>query len=904
MLAPHDLRSRVKSHGLLFLVVSVLLVLFGLAAAVLLGIESTVPGDASARVTAFLLSPPMIATVMLTTVLIGVGFWMLARRAPKGRDPDDVPALLARQKRRLAFVYGLFLLCSVGIAARYVHDLRGEAEEHGATLVTEIATLKAQQVDKWALDRTLNAQYLASSLEAFAGLTQNGDPMARSIIEVMLAKALANYPNRVAILLLDPDNKPIASAGPAAQVAELPNKLDAWGLIRKQTTVTELDASAAGGANYQYVVVPVGGHGAGGKPMAALVIVVDAMRDFLPQLRAWPGTTRSGVVIVVRRVGNVAMHVVMPEARVNQHAPERIDLSDRGLPSVAALLEGDGFRIGNDAFGHAVLSASRHPRELDWVIVAKIDRDEVLSSVAARTYTLAAVVALVNVIAALLLLVVARSQRADVLRVQSDWERERRVSDAHHQQMFATMQEIAFLMDGDGRILDANAAAQRAYGYTLEEFRKRTALDMRAPSERGKFLEQWPTVEQGASGVVFETIHQRKDGTLFPVEILNHTYVDTDGTTYWRGFIRDLTARKQLEQRILRLSRVKKVMFDATEAVLRADSEAGLLPEICETLSRMEGYRLAAIHRAEHDSEKSVRLLAVAGPAKPYLENLTMSWSDETLLGLGPTGSALRTGEVQVNQDFAKNNAVAPWRESAERHGLHASIALPLATEGEDRLSLTLYASEPDAFDFEEVALLRHLADDVAFGVSTLRRKAAMEILTRRQRGIFEALRATLSATSERELFQEVCSIIVDVAGYTLAGVGMVEMDEAQSVRFVAGAGLRAANVADVHVSWGENAYGSGPVGRAVRSRLVQVARNRAGDPTLAAWRPLMESIKLEVQATVALPLITEGEVFAVLAVYSSDPDPFDADELAMLGAFANDLSLGVQALRLRASHK
>ena len=50
-----------------------------------------------------------------------------------------------------------------------------------------------------------------------------------------------------------------------------------------------------------------------------------------------------------------------------------------------------------------------------------------------------------------------------------------------------------------------------------------------------------------------------------------------------------------------------------------------------------------------------------------------------------------------------------------------------------------------------------------------------------------------------------------------------------------------------------------------------------------------------------SLPLIADDEVFAVLAVYSSDADPFDADELAMLGAFANDLSLGVEALRLRA---
>jgi PAS domain S-box-containing protein len=73
---------------------------------------------------------------------------------------------------------------------------------------------------------------------------------------------------------------------------------------------------------------------------------------------------------------------------------------------------------------------------------------------------------------------------------------------------------------------------------------------------------------------------------------------------------------------------------------------------------------------------------------------------------------------VRADPDFA------PWREEALRRGYAACIALPLSADGVAIGALTVCASTPDAFDEQEVAVLMDLANDLAYGVVSLRARA------------------------------------------------------------------------------------------------------------------------------------------------------------------------------------
>ena len=104
---------------------------------------------------------------------------------------------------------------------------------------------------------------------------------------------------------------------------------------------------------------------------------------------------------------------------------------------------------------------------------------------------------------------------------------------------------ILFMGHKDGRILEANAAAVQTYGYRRDELLALTIRDLRAPNTLGLTADQMAQADAG--GILFETVHQRKDGTTFPVE------VSSQGATIGEtraliSIVRDVTERKKAEE--------------------------------------------------------------------------------------------------------------------------------------------------------------------------------------------------------------------------------------------------------------------------------------------------------------------------------------------------------------------
>ena len=72
---------------------------------------------------------------------------------------------------------------------------------------------------------------------------------------------------------------------------------------------------------------------------------------------------------------------------------------------------------------------------------------------------------------------------------------------------------ILFMRRDNGRILEANAAATKAYGYSHDELLTLSIQDLRAPDTQALTADQM--AEADARGILFETVHRRKDGSTF-----------------------------------------------------------------------------------------------------------------------------------------------------------------------------------------------------------------------------------------------------------------------------------------------------------------------------------------------------------------------------------------------------
>ena len=97
----------------------------------------------------------------------------------------------------------------------------------------------------------------------------------------------------------------------------------------------------------------------------------------------------------------------------------------------------------------------------------------------------------------------------------------------------------------DGRVICANHHACSSLGYSLEEMTSMTVFDFDPTFTREKWLAHRRNLKERKGGVI-ETVHRRKDGTEFPVEV-TIDFLEFEGRTYSFSFAIDITERKKAE---------------------------------------------------------------------------------------------------------------------------------------------------------------------------------------------------------------------------------------------------------------------------------------------------------------------------------------------------------------------
>lgn len=176
-----------------------------------------------------------------------------------------------------------------------------------------------------------------------------------------------------------------------------------------------------------------------------------------------------------------------------------------------------------------------------------------------------------------------------------------------------------------------------------------------------------------------------------------------------------------------RLNWVLAAINNAHRALVRAASEQALYAAVCEALTTATPFTLATVSVAEEEPACAVRIVAAAGKETRYVEGLNVTWG-EGPLGNGPAGRAIRTGEVQFNDDLLADERFNPWRERALAHGFRSSFVLPVRLPGGAvAVLLSVYSERPAAVDPEQLEHFRLLGDDLGVCIEVLRSRVALQ---------------------------------------------------------------------------------------------------------------------------------------------------------------------------------
>ncbi len=219
----------------------------------------------------------------------------------------------------------------------------------------------------------------------------------------------------------------------------------------------------------------------------------------------------------------------------------------------------------------------------------------------------------------------------------------------------------------------------------------------------------------------YECQLKRKDGTPIWVSLNSKIGQDENGKSiFLEGFVEEINERKLALEKIEKLNRLYSLISHVSQAIVHVRDKSQLMDEVCRIAIEYGNFRMAWIGLIDEET-KIVRPVAKAGFEDGYLSVISqISVSDDIPEGRGPTGAAIRNCDHFICDNIETNPIVAPWRSEALKRGYRSSIALPLTQMGKNLGAFTIYSSQPNFFDQEEVRLLDEFVNEISFALESI----------------------------------------------------------------------------------------------------------------------------------------------------------------------------------------
>lgn len=161
-----------------------------------------------------------------------------------------------------------------------------------------------------------------------------------------------------------------------------------------------------------------------------------------------------------------------------------------------------------------------------------------------------------------------------------------RASEARFRTFVDHASDAFFLMDEHLTVIDVNRQACDSLGYSREELIGRQPRDFDAALDEASIAR---LAERAGAGetLTFETLHRRKDGTKFSVEIRSHKF-QQGGKEFYLALVRDITERKRAEEELRATEGRYRTLVDFAADAFMLHAEDGKVIDVnrqaCENL--------------------------------------------------------------------------------------------------------------------------------------------------------------------------------------------------------------------------------------------------------------------------------------------------------------------------------
>ena len=455
----------------------------------------------------------------------------------------------------LLYIFLVLILVVNILGFIYFENQKNHIKKEKQNELMAIADLKVDQIVNWRNERladlssVLDNPLIISQLQRWLR-----DPKANRQREEILTwlKSLHDRSRYDRVIIVNSEQS-IQLLMPEGQDFLGPNdkRLIDESMKSGRTIFSDLYRSKLANATRLSLVAPIASPGQNkGMSAGAFLMRIDPYAFLYPLIQSWPTPSRTAETTLVRREGNEVIFLNELRHRKDTALALRYPIEKEDLVAAMAARGVEGVVEGIDYRGVMVLAAIKPVPESAWIVIAKVDAEEVYAPINELFWIVLIIGGVVIVAAGTGVGLVWRNQQAQGYRKQYEAELEKLALIRHFEYLTRYANDIIVMTDRYGMIKEANEKAVASYGYSRDELLQTNMADLQFQDTLEDYELQMKRLEGIMdNGLVFETVHRRKDGTIFPAEV-SAREIKIEGTDFFQSIIRDISERKQAEAKL------------------------------------------------------------------------------------------------------------------------------------------------------------------------------------------------------------------------------------------------------------------------------------------------------------------------------------------------------------------
>ena len=322
--------------------------------------------------------------------------------------------------------------------------------------------------------------------------------------------------------------------------------------------------------------------------LGLLLLRFDPEKILFPIIQSWPTQSRTAETLLLRSEGDSVLF--LNKLRYHDNAPLmfRLPISHRQLPASMAARGFEGKTDGIDYRNVPVLASMQRIPNSPWFMVAKVDQEEIYTPFREQMTLIMLSVVLFILVVALTLGLWWKHQRAKHYKQQSHLEQERQALISHIDYLFKYANDIIIFTNKDLNIIEASDRTLEAYGCTRNELIGLNIVKLHAEDTAEQLPELIKSLDE-VKTAFYETIHQRKDGSTFPIEV-SARVIEIEGNKFYQTIGRDITERKRAEEMLHIDEEYFRAIFENNSAAIAIIEQDTTFSMVNDAFCQMSGY--------------------------------------------------------------------------------------------------------------------------------------------------------------------------------------------------------------------------------------------------------------------------------------------------------------------------